>query len=271
MGRYTSDANPLTRILCSESRAVARTGGSLRLGAALAAALVLGTGASYSPAATLPVREFQSQLTDRAVESARHLQDIQNLAGAPSPSPIAADAEQRALRAGATFAPTPYGLGSEGCMAAVSDYVLQPVAKDFGISIPRFRSTTEFLSWARSHPQTVSMRKYFINDLTIDDLLPGDILIGAKGDGNHAMVMARVPADWGWNPRDLMAVGNTGLPQFGPPAMRLAQEYIGPGLLPGEPEHNQHHGMLNSLSPNNPYRFGGGGTFYVVRFNVPHS
>jgi hypothetical protein len=166
----------------------------------------------------------------RASEAAQHLLDIQSLAGEPPPNAVAAASERNALEAGARFAPTPYGLGSEGCMAAISQYVLQPVAQQYGYTIPRFTSSSAFLRWAEQHSAVVTVQRHSIDALTVRDLAPGDILVGAKGDGNHVMVMARVPANWGWNPADLMAIGNTGLPQFGPPAMRLAQEYIGPSL-----------------------------------------
>jgi hypothetical protein len=83
------------------------------------------------------------------------------------------------------------------------------------------------------------------NDLQNRDVEPGSLMIAQKPGGTHVFGWTRVPAFWGWVASDKMAVGNTGLPQFGD-RMILAQEFLTEEPSnPSEFAHNQ-HGPLNS-------------------------
>ena len=210
----------------------------------------------------------EAQDDSRKQQSDRHLRDIQVLAGDAAKNPLARESEALLLRAGATFAPTPKNLGSEGCTAALSTNVIEPLSQKYGWNVPYFQDSNLMIKYMEGHPKIADVYKVPINDLTNEDIKPGDIVVGVKGDGNHAMGWARVPANWNWNSQDMLAVGNTGLPEFGKPAMRLAQEYIGP-KNGGDGEHNLDHSMINSRSPNNPYRIKGNTEFVVIRFKNP--
>src|SRR5260370_13025159 len=70
----------------------------------------------------------------------------------------------------------------------------------------------------------VAMQSRPFASLQPDDFQPGSITIAQKPGCTHVFAWTRVPAGWGWDPSDKMAIGNTRLPQSGHP-MILAPEY----------------------------------------------
>lgn len=170
--------------------------------------------------------------------------------------------EKSALEHALSHSPTPRRLGAEGCMAAIDAYVLHPYFERHGIAAPQFNSTYGFVKWFKENGLGETRSKS-IHDLTTSDLKPGDIVIAKKVDGSqHAMVVTRVPEEWGYPPDALMFTGNTGrrMPDGPPyPHYRAAQEVIGSGT----DEYNHHHGQINSRRKTNPYL---GGTATIIRF-----
>ena len=72
-------------------------------------------------------------------------------------------------------------------------------------------------------------------------------MIAQKPGGTHVLAWTRVLEFWRWSPTAKMAIGNTGLPQFGN-RLILAQEYVS-----DDPEENEggylernEHGPINS-------------------------
>lgn len=184
------------------------------------------------------------------------------LAGSPARSRAGNALEAGALIHALNHDPTPEGLGKEGCMAAISRYVLEPHLKSTGRSMPHFVDSHAFLAYIGKHPELADISSKSQRSIQTTDLQPGDIIIGEKSTGNHVMVVTRVPAFWGYPPGALMLCGNTGLAMpDGPPYphFRAAQEVIGAGT----DQYNYHHGQLNSQRASNPYL---GGTFKIVRF-----
>lgn len=134
---------------------------------------------------------------------------------------------------------------------------------------PGFQSTSEFIKWAKSHPDLVEVQKIPQRDLRASTLEPGDVVIGNKSDGNHAMVVARMPANWGGSDQTKVLLGNTGHPETAPdgpnkPHFRV-QEFI--GTREDEARFGTHHGGPESSSPNNPYNKPNS-YWTIVRFKV---
>jgi hypothetical protein len=181
------------------------------------------------------------------------------LAGKPPVSPVARRAEQLLMFGGAAQLPTPgdrvsgASLGAEGCSAAISKYVLAQLKLEFpsalklmSAALTNSQSSDEMrrLFIAAARAGIVRLRSVPFAQLRAEDFEPGSITIAQKPGGTHVFGWTRVPQGWHWFPGDLMAVGNTGLPQFGD-HMILAQEYVTPAPgLPGELTHNL-HGPIN--------------------------
>ena len=149
------------------------------------------------------------------------------------------------------------GYGADGCMESLSNHIIKPHFQEIGKgqSFPGFKSTTEFISWANKHPELVDVVKIPQRALRAEDLQPGDVVIGNKSDGNHAMTVARMNAAWGGSDKTLVLLGNTGHPETAPdgpnkPHFRV-QEFI--GTPQDEVRFGTHHGGPESASPNNPY------------------
>lgn len=189
---------------------------------------------------------------------------ISDLAGAPPVGRLAQRAEQLLLFGGAAQLPTPgdaktgASLGSEGCTAAMSRYVLSQLAIEFPLE---FAHTASQLLHSQSSAEMKSLfaretragASWFeidekpFSELKATDVLPGSLMIAQKPGGTHVFGWTRVPRGWGWSNGDKMAIGNTGLPQFGS-RMILAQEYITDNPWnPNELEHNT-HGPINSYN-----------------------
>ena len=171
--------------------------------------------------------------------------------------------EERALHHALRHSLTPRGLGRQGCMAAIDDYVLKPFFEKNGITAPQFNSTYKFIDWFKQNDMgTITVKKQ--SDVKVSDFKPGDIVIPEKVDGSqHAMVVSRVPENWGYPSGALMFNGNTGLNLPGGPGkphFRAAQEVIGQGT----DIYNHHHGQFNSRMHTNPYL---GGKVRILRFN----
>lgn len=196
-------------------------------------------------------------------EISNQIRNLVALAGPSSESKLAQRAEQLLLFGGAAHLPTPgdrttgRSLGPEGCSAVVARYVLAQLNLEFpaettwlNSKIITSQSSVElkafFLAAARTNPSAVSVTELRFEDLTAFDVMPGNIMIAQKPGGTHVFAWTRVPLSWKWSETAKMAVGNTGLAQFGAPRMILAQEYLtSEPELAGELEHNE-HGPLNS-------------------------
>ena len=190
----------------------------------------------------------------------KQLRFIGNLAGPAPASPLAKRVEQLLVFGGAAQLPTPGDrvsgacLGPEGCSAAISRYVLAQLKIEYPRELARMsdqladsQSSVEmknlFEQAARTGVVKVQSRPFAM--LRPEDVQPGSFTIAQKPGGTHVFGWTRVPAGWGWHPSDKMAIGNTGLPQFGD-RMILAQEYVtGNAGAPGESTHNE-HGPINS-------------------------
>ncbi|MBV9860978.1 MAG: hypothetical protein JO267_02400 [Alphaproteobacteria bacterium] len=183
-----------------------------------------------------------------------------DLAGDPPTNAIAARAEQLLIFGGSAQLPTPgdnttgASLGAEGCTAAMSKYVVAVLMAEFPQQLGRLSPAlatsqssveTRSLFQAAAQQGLVQLYSRAFAQLTPNDFQPGSLTIAQKPGGTHVFAWTRVPAGWNWDPSDKMAIGNTGLVQFGD-RMILAQEYVtGHPELPGELEHNQ-HGPINS-------------------------
>jgi hypothetical protein len=183
-----------------------------------------------------------------------------DLAGAPPANALAARAEQLLIFGGSGQLPTPgdkttgVSLGAEGCTAAMSKYVLAQLKLEFPTQLAAMnpeladsQSSIEMQTLFRQAAQygLVQIQSVPFAQLQPADFLPGSLTIARKPGGTHVFGWTRVPAGWNWFAGDMMAVGNTGLAQYGD-RMILAQEYVtGDPGAPGELEHNQ-HGPINS-------------------------
>ena len=102
-----------------------------------------------------------------------------------------------------------------------------------------------FIQLARNHVPWLQVVHLPFANLITADVPAGSLMIAQKPGGTHVFGWTRVAAGWNWSAGDKMAIGNTGLPQFGD-RMILAQEYLtDQPAAPGELEHNQ-HGPINS-------------------------
>lgn len=224
--------------------------------------------AAFSPGSRKSDRQSAESIAMGAAEKRSNLSTEDKVAQVGSlAGPSAATRIGRGLEAGALIHalnhdPTPEGLGKEGCMAAISRYVLEPQLRELGKNMPHFIDSHAFLNYIAKHPELASVTSKSQKDIQTKDLQPGDIIIGEKSTGNHVMVVTRVPSFWGYPEGALMLCGNTGLAMpDGPPYphFRAAQEVLGTGT----DRYNYHHGQLNSQMSTNPYL---GGRFKIVRF-----
>lgn len=70
-------------------------------------------------------------------------------------------------------------------------------------------------------------------------------MIAQKPSGTHVFGWTRVPTAWRWNRNNKMAIGNTGLPQFGD-RMILAQEFLTDDPDDAYEARHNTHGPINS-------------------------
>ncbi len=206
---------------------------------------------------------------------------MQSLAGQAPASPLAARAEQLLIFGGSAQLPTPgdarsgKSLGPEGCTAAMSKYVFSQLKIEFPGDLATIspqllttQSSAEMKSLAkqavRNGAHWIEVREISFANLRAEDIHPGSIMIAEKPGGTHVFGWTRVPQGWGWSAGDKMAIGNTGLPQFGN-RMILAQEFVTdqPDNL-YELSHNE-HGPINS---NNVIYYGGQPALSDPRTNV---
>jgi hypothetical protein len=199
---------------------------------------------------------------DKQHEILAQFRFMADLAGEPPTNPIAARAEQLLIFGGAAQLPTPGDkktgacLGAEGCTAAISKFVLAQLKIEFpqqlaamSDQLANSQSSAEmknlFERAARSGVVAIESRSFA--KLRPADIQPGSLTIAQKPGGTHVFGWTRVPTGWHWFPGDRMAIGNTGLPQYGD-HMILAQEYVSADPLEWrEPSHND-HGPINSRS-----------------------
>jgi hypothetical protein len=182
------------------------------------------------------------------------------LSGAPPVGEIAQRAEQLLIFGGSAQLPTPgdkvtgASLGAEGCTAAMSKYILAQLKLEFPSQLAAMnnelansQSSVEMqaLFQQAASAGIVEMRSVPFAQTQSSDFLPASMTIAKKPGGTHVFGWTRVPTGWNWSAGDKMAIGNTGLPQFGD-RMILAQEYVtdDPSAA-GELQHNQ-HGPINS-------------------------
>lgn len=203
------------------------------------------------------------------------------LAGSAPTGRLAQRAEQLLLFGGAAQLPTPgdnktgVSLGAEGCTAAMAKYVLAQLKLEFPnelASLPENLATSQssvemkriFQQLAASGAKWFDIQYYPFAQLKAQNVSPGSIMIGQKPGGTHVFGWTRVLGFWGWSSTAKMAIGNTGLPQFGS-RMILAQEYITED--PNEYTVNSHneHGPINS---NNVVRANGQPILSDPRTNV---
>lgn len=190
----------------------------------------------------------------------KQLAGIKSLSGAAPTGELARRAEQLLIFAGAAQLPTPgdrltgASLGPEGCTAAMSHYVLAQLKLENAqklASMPEVLETTQSSSEMKALFQKLvkdgatwfSLKSYNFSDLKAQNVQPGSLMIAQKPGGTHVFGWTRVISFWGWSTSDKMAIGNTGLPQFGN-RMILAQEYITEDLK-SDNLHND-HGPINS-------------------------
>jgi hypothetical protein len=204
--------------------------------------------------ALVPTAAFQQ------AEIEKQFRFMAYLAGPPPANPVAVRAEQLLIFGGAAQLPTPgdrasgASLGPEGCAAAMSRYVLAQLKLEFprelarmGDALANSQSSVEMKGLLLQAAKTgvVQMRSKPFAQLRPEDIRPGSLTIAQKPGGTHVFGWTRVPAAWDWSPGDKMAIGNTGLVQFGD-RMILAQEYVTASPAEsGELAHNQ-HGPINS-------------------------
>ncbi|MGZ3726562.1 MAG: hypothetical protein ACXWQQ_12215 [Pseudobdellovibrio sp.] len=200
--------------------------------------------------------------TDSSIQDEinKQLSGLTLLAGPAPQGPLAQRAEQLLLFGGAAQLPTPgdavtgLSLGAEGCTAAMSRYILSQLKLEFPDRMPGLNedlATTQssvemkklFLRLAAQGARWFDIQDYPFSQLRAQDIQPGSLMIAQKPGGTHTFAWTRVFGFWNWTPTDKMAIGNTGLPQFGS-RMILAQEYITEDA--GEALHNE-HGPINSL------------------------
>jgi hypothetical protein len=187
---------------------------------------------------------------------------IADLAGPPPASKLARRAEQLLIFGGAAQLPTPGDrqsgacLGAEGCTAAMSKYILAQLKIEYPHELARMsdqlancQSSAELKSLceqaARAGVLQVERRAFA--RLKPEDVRPGSLTIAQKPGGTHVFGWTRVPAAWNWSRGDKMAIGNTGLVQYGD-RMILAQEYVSADVMENIATPHNQHGPINSRS-----------------------
>lgn len=199
---------------------------------------------------------------NRNEEIYKQLRFMRALAGPASASKIGARAEQLLIFGGAAQLPTPgdsvsgRGLGAQGCTAAMSKYVMAELMIEFpndlenlSPQLGRSQSSSEmkalFYKAYNSGKSRLNIREVPFERLVNSDVPPGSLMIAQKPSGTHVFGWTRVPSAWRWSANNKMAIGNTGLPQFGD-RMILAQEFLTD--FPDEAYEARHntHGPINS-------------------------
>ena len=194
----------------------------------------------------------------------KQLSNINYLNGSGPQSSLARRAEQLLVFAGAAQLPTPgdkatgQSLGPEGCTAAIAKYILSQLKMEYPdrlAGLPMSLATTQssvemkslFSGLARSGATWFDMKTVPFSQLRASHVKPGSIMIAQKPGGTHVFAWTRVLGFWNWSPSAKMAIGNTGLKQFGS-RMILAQEYISDDFQENEGGTNVHneHGPINS-------------------------
>ncbi len=185
---------------------------------------------------------------------------IADLAGPAPASKLAKRAEQLLIFGGAAQLPTPGDrvsgacLGAEGCTAAMSKYILAQLKIEFPRELARMsdalancQSSVELKNLCEQAARTgiVQVERRPFAQLKPEDVLPGSLTIAQKPGGTHVFGWTRVPAAWNWSPGDKMAIGNTGLAQYGD-RMILAQEYVSADPLENVANPHNDHGPINS-------------------------
>lgn len=183
-----------------------------------------------------------------------------DLAGPPAASKLAQRAEQLLIFGGAAQLPTPgdrssgASLGAEGCTAAMSKYILAQLKIEYPQELARMsdaltncQSSAELKNLCEQAARTgiLHIERRPFAQLKADDVRPGSLTIAQKPGGTHVFGWTRVPLVWNWSPGDKMAIGNTGLAQYGD-RMILAQEYISGDALENVANPHNDHGPINS-------------------------
>ena len=182
-----------------------------------------------------------------------------NLSGPPASSKLARRAEQLLIFGGAAQLPTPGDrrsgacLGAEGCTAAMSKYILAQLKIEYPRELAR-------MSDAMVNCQSSSELANLCDQAAREGMRRGGAasVCAAQGRGReagqpdhrakagrHACLRLDARAGgWNWASGDKMAIGNTGLAQYGD-RMILAQEYVSAGH--GREYRNPHnqHGPIN--------------------------
>jgi hypothetical protein len=206
--------------------------------------------------ALIPTAENQQ------AEIFKQLRFMSHLSGPPASSPLAQRAEQLLIFGGSAQLPTPgdaqtgASLGAEGCTAAMARYVLAQLKIEFPnrlATLPDRLADSQsseqmkviFEQLARQQTSWMNLKVRAFSELHVDDVHPGSLMIGQKPGGTHVFGWTRVPTGWRWSAGDKMAVGNTGLEQFGD-RMILAQEYLTDAPSEADEMSHNEHGPLNS-------------------------
>jgi hypothetical protein len=187
---------------------------------------------------------------------------IADLAGPAPASKLARRAEQLLIFGGAAQLPTPGDrmsgacLGAEGCTAAMSKYILAQLKIEFPGELARMsdhladcQSSAELknLCEQAARAGVLQVERRAFAQLRPEDVRPGSLTIAQKPGGTHVFGWTRVPGGWNWSPGDKMAIGNTGLAQYGD-RMILAQEYVSADALENIATPHNEHGPINSRS-----------------------
>jgi len=214
-----------------------------------------------------------------------NIKAVADMVPPPGTKPMAERMQTLLAFAGAAKLPTPgdengKSLGNEGCTAAISHYVLTPMKAEFPqlSDLPNEATTASYSgtlenllrNYSRKHPDLLKLSTKPIDKFGVDDIHPGSLTIGHKAGGTHCFGWSQVPPAWttsgnpnNWRPGEYIAIGNTGLVEFGAPHMSLAQDYLSPYpdrrdmILPtGGTLHgalNSHHGGDFNSVFTNPY------------------
>src|SRR6185437_191766 len=190
------------------------------------------------------------------------LKDMAIPSGPPAASKLARRAEQLLIFGGAAQLPTPGDrasgacLGAEGCTAAMSKYILAQLKIEYPRELARMsdamvnsQSSSELahLCDQAAREGVVEVVRRPFARLRAEDVKPGSLTIAQKPGGTHVFGWTRVPAAWNWSSGDKMAIGNTGLAQYGD-RMILAQEYVSPDTVETISNPHNQHGPINSRS-----------------------
>jgi len=212
-----------------------------------------------------------------ANETYGNINFVSQLEPPPGTKPMAERMQTLLAFAGAAKLPTPgdangNSLGNEGCTAAISHYVLTPLKAEYPQlqDLPNEATTTLFsgtmekllTQFSQKHPDLLNVSAKSIDNFGVEDVHPGSLTIGHKFGGTHCFGWSQVPPAWttsrsafSWRQGEYIAIGNTGLAEFGAPHMSLAQDYLSP--YPDRrdmitPSGGTLHGALNSHRGGDP-------------------